>query len=148
MWREGWRGMGRGKEGDKGLSVRKVSSATRPDWNRIPEYKTYTSSYSWMGYGLMVFRCTPHLVELKHLQTLNRLSYPPKADLALPQPCNNIEQHVILNIFDWKADILAFTSWWWKGIKMSEGNKGTFRNIEVRHILLPNVYVFFWRWDN
>ena len=26
---------------------------------------------------------------------------------------------------------------------MSEGNKGTFRNIEVRHILLPNVYVFF-----
>ena len=48
---------------------------------------------------------------------------------------NNIEQHVILNIFDWKADILAFSSWWWKGIKMSEGNKGTFRNIEVRHIV-------------
>ena len=29
-----------------------------------------------------------------------------------------------------------------KSIKMSEGIKGTLRNIEVRHILLPNVFVF------
>ena len=37
-----------------------------------------------MGYGLMVFRCTPHLVELKHLRKL-KLSCLPKADVALPQ---------------------------------------------------------------
>ena len=68
MWRDGWRGMGRGKEADKGL--RKISSATRPDWDRISEYEIYTWSDSSMGYDLRVFRCTPHLVELKHLRTL------------------------------------------------------------------------------
>ena len=137
MWREGWRGMGRSKEGDMGL--RKVSLATRPDWNRISDVKytphqiaIWVMSYEYSGASLTWFW-------MNSSTSGNSRSFISSegwhCTASGPAGNNIIMQHILnTEYIRLKADILAFSSWWWKGIKMREGNKGTLRNKEVRHI--------------
>ena len=99
MWREGWRGMGRSKEGDMGL--RKVSLATRPDWNRISDVKytprqiaIWVMSSEYSGASLTWFW-------MNSSTSGNSRSFISSEGwrwTASGPAGNNIAQHIILNI--------------------------------------------------